>query len=422
MNRFHLPLKLGWLLPAIMLIGCSNEEDLPLAHQSQGDTGISRALEIANEFFDQIEPGTRSSNRTPASIQRLETSQTRSGENEVDIRLINYSNNQGFALMDVQPGQETIFAISPYGQLQFTDTIGNPVLKEFCDGIVEYANELSSQTTASSPWMPERRYYSIKEHCKLTLNSWASSWSEIADENSIYIGFVKYRAGTASVAVAKILSYFQYPEKIYDPSTGNYFQFGWYTLLTAQLDDIKNTLIYHLNAHDIYLNSTFNAIYTDTDPANINQTFRHLNYAMLGTNGEKYSSKADRVKEYLRNGYGIYKKGPVIGYAQQTGTQIYDALNQYWVIDGFADREYYLLDANGKILFDTPYTAPTLLHCIWGDGKTPEGYYAYVTNSEILEKNMYEYKKNNSRYGFVDSGKTVEYTFKNLKIFGGFYF
>lgn len=384
---------------------------------------LSAALEIADEFFAQIDPSTRGVSRTAASIQKLNTPSTRSGGDEIDVRLINYADNQGFALMDVRPGLETIYAISPEGQLSFSDTVSNPVLKEFFDGVGEYEPQITLLPVIPIEY---KKSYIIKEHCINKLNEWAEAWDELPNNNEIYFSGTRSWAGTAAIAVAKIMSFYKYPSKFYLPDVGGDYIISWDNFLNTEDKIVKYLLVAYLGWHEVYLNSKYKVFYTETDPSNIGNTFRNMTYSMPGCNGELLSKKVDFVKSILREGYGVYKRGPVIAHSTQTKDQITTAKNQYWIIDGFVDREYYLVNASGNIFNPTtPYKAPTLLHCVWGDGKSPNGYYALIMGTSNLDNSTQEHiisPNNKNIQSFKETGDTIAYTFKDLRIYGGWYF
>lgn len=398
---------------------CADEMAVPSEHPltTPEETNLSAALRIADEFFAQIEPGTRAVSRNVSSVEKMQTAVTRNGESDTDIYLINYADNQGFAMMDVRPGQEEIYAISPTGHLSVSDTIGNPVLKEFFEGVSEYSARMDNSVIG----MPTlSRYYVVKEFCKNNLNDWAESWTELASDNAITLGGINRPCGTAAVAVAKIMSYFKYPTKLY--ATYTPYELNWDQMLNARQKDVKNTLLLYLSWFDVYLNCEFNTNFTETNPNNLDYTFRNLGYGTLACNGEKWSIRKDMVKNYLRSGYGIYKKGPVIGYAAQTDKPGKEAKNRFWIIDGFVDRVYYNVTADGTVIKDLEMIAPTLLHCIWGDGVSPDGYFAYIDDTTGLDKTAHQDTTIINKHFLLETNESVSYTFKNLKIYGGWYF
>ena len=215
---------------------------------------LSAALEIADEFFAQIDPSTRGVSRTAASIQKLNTPSTRSGGDEIDVRLINYADNQGFALMDVRPGLETIYAISPEGQLSFSDTVSNPVLKEFFDGVGEYEPQITLPPVIPIEY---KKSYIIKEHCINKLNEWAEAWDELPNNNEIYFSGTRSWAGTAAIAVAKIMSFYKYPSKFYLPDVGGDYIISWDNFLNTEDKIVKYLLVAYLGWHEVYLNSKY---------------------------------------------------------------------------------------------------------------------------------------------------------------------
>ena len=106
-NSFIMKKVVLFLLSAVILIGCTQTDDL---FENESDNSLSenidcenlnqvRAIKLAQRFFDDADLS-RSGDRVPASINYvLRKHMSRAANSDTIAYIINYADNQGFAIM-----------------------------------------------------------------------------------------------------------------------------------------------------------------------------------------------------------------------------------------------------------------------------------------------------------------------------------
>ena len=128
---------------ALFFVGCTAEEPTvqtdPATTQVKSNPyrkSLNDALESADAIFADIAPQTRASSRKIASVQIIGDSKaalTRSGEDGLDtmLYLVNYADDQGFALLSADWRTKPVYAFSEEGELNLADTTVNKGLALF---------------------------------------------------------------------------------------------------------------------------------------------------------------------------------------------------------------------------------------------------------------------------------------------------
>lgn len=140
----------------LLLCGCT-QENLPL--ENNNDERISsnpnritlkEALRTSDKLFRTLEGKTRSAGRVVESVSYLADEKTRGSVESVDTMfyIVNYANNQGFAVLSADRRLDPVYAISGSGSLNESDTIGNPALSVFFRQMRATGAGLNDSTTA----------------------------------------------------------------------------------------------------------------------------------------------------------------------------------------------------------------------------------------------------------------------------------
>lgn len=416
-------LQVGLIGIAAIFTGCGEENILtePEVMESVYENPqLARALEMADQFFSELSGTTRATKRTVQSIERISNNKTRNASFGDSIFLINYDGNQGFALLDIRTGAEEIYAISQEGKLAINDTIGNPVLKDFFDGVMAYGvtppsggPAINDSLSFSLDWK-----YSITKRVARPLNNWVSEWDEISYKKNSPIppgSGSPALSGTGPIAMAKILAYYKFPPKI-KAIGGNDYEVEWESIISTRNNNEICKILPLLGQAVYGLSSMYGTFFTSTDPTNFKDAFRNLNFWAPCFNMSRWTDSEQKVISYMENGSGKYKAGPIIAYANRPTSNEYES-TPFWIIDCILEREKFLVGSSGSPILSSIKSAPTLMHFIWGDGKTPNGYFAYIVKpypqDGVIDSNIY--KPNNTIEG------KIIYTFSNLHIIGGWY-
>lgn len=131
----------------LMLASCSQESfDAPIQggnSSSSNYRSLEEGLKDADVLFKKMGMNTRSQSRKVKSVETLNQS-TRSASPESAFYIVNYENNEGFALLSADKRLEPVFAISEEGSMNLSDTIYNKSLAYYIRGIENYAGAIPS--------------------------------------------------------------------------------------------------------------------------------------------------------------------------------------------------------------------------------------------------------------------------------------
>ncbi|GEM_PF-2684856 len=136
---------IGALVLPLLLTGCSDEclyEAPDLSVQATIDTWvpIEIALENADILMAQFETGTRSSERKVESINVIgQTNRTRGLSADSILYVVNYADNAGYAILGTDSRQHSVYAISPTGHLNLSDTVNDSMLSHVINNIIDNA-------------------------------------------------------------------------------------------------------------------------------------------------------------------------------------------------------------------------------------------------------------------------------------------
>lgn len=112
MKVIHFPILAASLF---VFVSCSQESvELPIQHQTNETTycrSLDEGLKEADMFFEKMGMNTRSSSRKVKSVETINQN-TRSASPESAFYIVNYENNEGFALLSADKRVEPVLAFS----------------------------------------------------------------------------------------------------------------------------------------------------------------------------------------------------------------------------------------------------------------------------------------------------------------------
>lgn len=334
------------------------------------------------------------------------SSATKSGTNGADaevtknIYVVNYADNEGFAILAADTLMETILAYSDQGNI--TDTMDNPGVRTFMEMIPAYAaSQLSHDPSEDSMSMEDRYPAQSLLHLRYEYSQVGPfvpvRWGQREPFNANLPKICPNNpgsyppAGCVTIAMLQIMAANSYP-------TAFQVSNGWYT---CYWDKWRNYLLWLSIPKDSYdqqaisalvkeIGLTVNMSYGCTESnSNINQAdkgFRtRFNYATDGI----YSFNIDRVMSDLYNRHAIFVS------AFATSNWIGYSDGHAWVIDGYKD--VYRVWGVYNNTYDENYNLirqeqvgerkekeTRWLHCNYGwDGSGNGYYYIGVFNTEF---------------------------------------
>ena len=339
---------------------------------------LKQALLYAENSINGINPTTRSAERKVKSTELyVAKPATRSAEDtEVSFYLINYEDNEGFAMVSTDSRATPVYAYSDEGNLTPYDLENNPGLQIFMEGTIEnYQTEVASPRVFEDPTnrpdsivtelpLPTVVYNGGVYYLETTFEDFVKEpllttrWHQGAPYADNCPGGV---AGCAPIAVAQIMAYHKHPAQF------NGHTYNWNAITATDI----------LYSGSVGAISVAQLVYDIGDTAGINyeigtETSIHLLDNTLEAFGYNYSTptsyNADRVVGNINNGQPVLMDG----YNNQ-----FDGHN--WVIDGYNRRNtrftYYYIDRPNFIYETRIVGSVDYFHCNMGLGRESNGYY-----------------------------------------------
>lgn len=386
---------LSFVSGAFLLFACTDEGELQLP-VSSGDkaqenvsnyVALEEALQTADDVFAQMFPaevqkrgGTKRKVANVSIVENRKIVQVKNlsgGDLSTSLYLVNYADGGGFALISSDRRLRPLYAISDEGALEMADTVGNPALKMFFQGIQSDMQTMANAApniVTNNPQHPGRKIV-VNAQANPVLWQKVRRWHQGAPynaycENGTFVG-------CSALAIAQIFSVQSWPTS-YD---GN--RLIWRSMKNGLNVDMLAKLLKHLGTSDL-LDIDYGVAASGAMPGNFRRTFMAMGYQDPGV----FHLFADEEVRGILEGNYLDGKGPVLtlGWtgAHATGT------GHVWVIDGYARFEdETVAKANGM------KSNTTLFHCVWGqeNGKS-NGYYYWGNDKSFDGSASYDVNDN----------------------------
>ncbi|MBR1520337.1 MAG: C10 family peptidase [Bacteroidaceae bacterium] len=375
---------------------CENDDEQfevleqPTQQENPYYVPFETALANVENLFAQEDLSTRTRHieRTVESHQEYVANRgTRSASDSIEVKfhVINFENNQGFALVSADSRTTSIYAYSTTGHLDMEYAIANTGFGDFMEDATEfYKEEIVNgkvipgdpepiDTThvkyKDIPLLPlveiDGGYYHIREGDKevryTTGELLSVAWEQwfpynyFCEEN-LYVDAVyhgKAAAGCGPIAAAQIMSYYRYPYS----AVGTTFDWSlimtspsYYKLTTASMETAHLIKTIGETAHATY------GVSTTVTTTNIGSMFKKFGYSISGPADFDYS----KIQSSLNAFHPVYTRGNSgdVGHA--------------WVIDGYTSYQhnvtyYYTYPPYDVYKTSTIYDE-VYYHCNWGEG------------------------------------------------------
>ncbi len=342
----------------LMLASCSQESfDAPIQggnSSSSNYRSLEEGLKDADVLFKKMGMNTRSQSRKVKSVETLNQS-TRSASPESAFYIVNYENNEGFALLSADKRLEPVFAISEEGSMNLSDTIYNKSLAYYIRGIEDFAidfpnlNTSPIDTIVSTPKDPVIIIANPLLGDEST-GSFLSLFHQGSPFNKYCLTLSGQQAvvGCAPLAAGTIMAYYEWPEKY-----GNY-TFDWKAMKKNKNHDSWARLFSFIGMPQ-NMNSNYGVSSTGSNKSTYCSTFANFGYKGMGLTDFSF----DSVNFELSIGKPLMVRGTD-----------YSKGGHAWVIDGAKYTE----NAWSVI---TPKPRTYYYHCIWGWGGKDNGYFIF---------------------------------------------
>ena len=425
------------------LAGCS--DDMPKVQQTDNDaasmkgkSALDMALERADEFFRQIGATTRTPRRV-ATVNAIAGSTTRS-EADTMLFLVNYADNQGFALLGADPAINDIYAISPSGSLTYEDINANPVVADFFYDVVSYVVNPPIITDSVGVEWKYWQYRNTAQSSASLLPGDVTDWHQEAPYNSYCKnsdGKV-VTAGCVAVSVGMLLAFYEEPKGLdysWSDTSIEKFDFDWNALLYSNNVSQRQSSVarmFSFLGNKKLLNTNYNNG-SSSEVTDINPTIKNLGGGNCIFQGLSMSENIDTIACFLLDGRKtinfinklVYKAAPLIVFGKYKPNK-YD--NHAWVIDGVITRERCRTDALGRPIGMTQpdgsliYSkALPMWHCVWGTKDSVlNGWYVYLKDANKLDAVQYDPFPNKVNLeGVWPTGVKMPKVYEDWRVFGG---
>ena len=394
------------LVAALSLAACEKDFQ-PVAENAElndvvqnNKVSLKQALLYAENSINGIKPTTRGAERKVKSTEiYVAKPATRSAEGtEVSFYLINYEDNQGFAMVSTDSRATPVYAYSDDGSLTAKDFETNPFLKIFIEGSVEnYQIEVANNSIYDPIEWPDSSnrdilrlpiveyngglYYEDLRMEEVTKPALLTTyWDQYAPYNFFCDNKV---GGCAPVAAAQIMAYHKHPAQ----HNGHTYYWDAMTATPTLNEGIGATSAARLIADigeeaDAYYEP--NGDYTEVrNMQDMKNAFEAFGYNC--SNPSSYD--ISEIKENINAELPVYMRG-----------SDYDANDGHgWVVDGYRSQTftvtYYYTYAPYNLYDSYVSSSRTYLHYNTGKGPSHEeqthnnGYYladSYRYNGNIM--------------------------------------
>ena len=355
----------------VVLTSCASEDLLQSPEVvTENGTKIQpeEAVQSALAYMHQIFPETRGADRSDyviTPVRRVSTRAPQNGEEYPDTLyyVINFGEDEGFALMGADRRLPDLLAISDMDNMNLEDTVFNRGLADFMSDI-------------SLPYLPvnpprDSLMTTIVMVGEPMLTVDVRKWSQGAPYNKFCPTktneeTVHYSVGCVPLAVGQIMTYFEWP-RAYNSTT-----FNWENMKNGSDTTRVAKLLAYLGDKN-NLEAEYKETGTGTEVSNLTRTFNNFGYDFTsgtkplnktfayGLLNKKFSSSARPLLLY-----GMYKKHPT----DEIPTYVHT-----WVADGCMTKIHKLSDGSESEDF--------YIHCVWGWGGMDNGYFLYTYDGSI---------------------------------------
>lgn len=408
MKRFSLILML-----ALTLCACANEDDYNLPNDSEAVESFSitpdEAAGIALDFATAMREGeqTRTGANEVLSVHNVQplrsgniTTRSEISGTEISIDtllyVVNFSDEQGFALVAADKRTTPIYAIADSGSLDF-DNLGseeNIGFLLFLEGAVGKivqdvnTNDAIETRATTNGWTIIEKYPAMLK----------TKWNQTAPYN-MYCPNNRY-TGCTVTATAQILSYYQTIGSVSwsDNGSSGSATLNWSRIISdCEKNAGKlNTTSYYASSSEVahlmrYLGVAMDADY-DADGTGVNKK-KPINWMndwgdLNATKLADYS--ASPVINAIKNNKLVYARGNS-GRKKFLGITVSYTGGHAWVYDGYVSA------SSGG-------TTSNLLHCNWGWGGYQDGYYISGAFNSDAGAEIYDWEVTRSNEDATDEG------------------
>lgn len=354
------------MLAGLILSSCANESP-ELISESAPPTALDRVLKNADQLYDALYKGTRSGNRKISSVEKLSSKiETRSAGDDEGMYIVNYGNDQGFAVVSTIPGSAPVCAISDEGSLHEEDINDNAGLNALFSamGVGDVIAPGDSTVEIGGPSIADSTFnLPVEKIVGPLIPPLISKWDAGDDEH------------IASVLATEIVASLKYCEGRTKEDCTNGWR--WWDRLASYQYPSGYTVMNPPTDAPAIINKLASYYSTWYGPC-LEEIIYSFGYMMEGSGYEvRYRVHPDPCgfRDYWMIGdYELRTLMEEEGYLLAAFAPDPDRVKRWWLIDGYME---YGLPTHGYY---------RMAHCVWGCGGKWNGYY-FIQNSKFIDGN-----------------------------------
>lgn len=411
--------KLLFLICIASIISCESDITLPGTDTTpmlSNKRSLSEAIDIALRSLSLIEgQGSRSGGRTidMDNIAYVCDRSTRAADNDTLMYIVNFDDNEGYAIVSANRNTEGLIAITEKGHLNSDCMTENPGLDIYLDNIKNQIKRVPPFIPDDGPEMFKKRIdtIDITYSSPKLITKWGQDWPY-----HIYCG--GSQAGCAITAAAQISAYYEYPTSIsltFENATKPVEILDW-----TDIKEHKQTL-YERGTHCTCSGPIYNR---HRAVANLFRQYGQLTGTTYShSNGGSTSNM--RLFAMLRNfGYTVSQKlNPypttsdlVIVFAETSSGE-----GHIWLADGYWSFKTVCKEYSSKnmgftwdLIYEAPNTTESYIHYNWGYDGFDDGY--FLTNVSSVCPNDYHLLDEDAIDHYFEDNRTFDSNFKYYEV------
>lgn len=375
----------------------------------------TEAIEIAKQTIAIQTGDIKAANRGVKNCNTISinSKKTRSSQNDLNLHVINFENNSGFAIVSTDSRFDPIYAYSDTGYIEINEKLMQSGFGTYLSALAEnYHDEVAQADTRSShpPFIPQPEipndtaiynyayvyYRDDYYYCKRVLTNQVdvqplvnTKWHILPPYNSklpapsnpdqteaaLYEDDLNHRCtpGNDVIAAAQLMTYYGYPQTLGGQ------MFSWNQLATQVEIEDDNSAGYNMVTDLVRCTSDlYNSSYINYFPPSIsNNSFRNWLHT-LGYTDSGFTTSYSNISSSLQNGRLVIGMGKRVW---PNGAVSDDYVR--WLIDGIKTWTYNVYYHRMTPPYELAYRdqeTEYFYHCNWGYGQNATGYYNYRFN------------------------------------------
>lgn len=249
---------INFVLLTLLLLGCNNEPDVAEINYANPHESFNRTKEdavvLACYIKNKLSPNKSRASIKVEKVDAILGRQSRNGSSDTLIYVVNFSDNQGYALISAPKNVEPILAITESGSL--TDDSLDCGVAQYVSAAKEFVNDRINLDSLAGPIIsPDHKRY-VEWITDTLINKIIPTKVDVKwGQSSIYGKYCPPSpewpnegiTGCGPTALAMIMSYFEYPNSIVKTFDGSN------ELISLDWPEIKKHTILCTNCYIDYI-------------------------------------------------------------------------------------------------------------------------------------------------------------------------